>query len=179
MPAREPATHVIARIGRPHGLRGEVTVQVHTDAPQDRLVPGAELVTDPPERGPLLLRSVRVHQGVFLLGFAGVPDRGTAETLRGTRLVAPGLMTGTDEDEAWYEQDLLGFAVALSDGTRVGQVSGLHTRPVQDLIEVTLDAGGQALVPLVQEIVPEVDEVSRTVVIDPPPGLLGLAAPGE
>ena len=77
---------VAARIGKPHGLRGEVTVQVHTDDPQGRFVPGATFATEPPDRGPLSLRGVRVHQGIYLLGFEDHLDRTAAEALRGTRL---------------------------------------------------------------------------------------------
>ena len=162
---------VAARVGRPHGLRGEVTVQVHTDDPESRFVPGAVFETEPAERGPLTLRSVRVHQGIYLLGFEGHPDRNAAEALRGTRL----LVAEEDEgdDDAWREEDLLGFAVVLPDGTHVGTVSALHVRPVQDLLEVRTDRG-EVLVPFVEEIVPEVDEDERRVVVDPPPGLLEL-----
>lgn len=167
-------TFVVARIGRPHGLRGEVTVQVHTDDPQARFVPGATFATDPADRGPLELRSVRVHQGTYLLGFEGCPDRTAAETLRGTRLLVDDHAEeeGTGED-GWREEDLLGFHVELTDGTSVGEVSALHLRPVQDLLEVRT-AGGTVLVPFVEEIVPQVDEEQRRVVLDPPAGLLEL-----
>lgn len=167
-------TFVVARIGKPHGLRGEVTVQVHTDDPRGRFVPGATFVADPPGRGPLQLRSVRVHQGIYLLAFEGHPDRTAAEALRGTRLlVADG--ADADEDEGWREEDLLGFEVVLVDGSPLGTVSALHVRPVQDLLEVRT-AGGEVLVPFVEELVPEVDEDARRIVVDPPPGLLELGA---
>lgn len=174
----DPRTRVLARIGKPHGLRGEVTVQVHTDDPQDRFVPGVTFETDNGGRAPLLLQTVRVHQGVYLLGFDGVPDRTAAEALRGTRLVGP-VDEEVEEVEGWYEEELLGFAVVLPDGTRVGEVSALHTRAAQDLLAVALDGGGEALVPFVEEIVPEVDEDTRTVLVRPPAGLLDLGAPGE
>jgi 16S rRNA processing protein RimM len=162
---------VAARVGKPHGLRGEVTVQVHTHDPEGRFVPGAVFATEPPERGPLTLRSVRVHQGIYLLGFEGHPDRTAAEALRGTRLLVA--EEDEDDDEGWREEDLLGFAVELPDGTLVGTVAALHVRPVQDLLEVRTDHG-QVLVPFVEELVPEVDEQERRVVVDPPPGLLEL-----
>jgi 16S rRNA processing protein RimM len=162
---------VVARIGRPHGLRGEVTVQLHTDDPTGRLVVGAEFATDPPTRGPLVLRSVRVHQGVYLLGFEGHEDRDAAEALRGTQLLAA---PETDDEDTWYEEDLLGLAAVTVEGTVVGEVSALHPRPVQDLLEVRLTDGRTVLVPFVHEIVPEVDPDGRRVVLDPPPGLLEL-----
>ncbi|WP_153394856.1 ribosome maturation factor RimM [Ornithinicoccus halotolerans] len=163
---------LVARIGRAHGLRGEVTVQVHTDSPDERFVPGAELATDPAEVGPLLVRGVRVHQGRYLLAFEGVTDRTGAEALRGTRLLAEEL--DEDEDEGWYEEELLGLAVVDTTGTVLGEVSGLHTRQVQDLLEVRLVGGGTVLVPFVEELVPEVDEEQGRVVVDPPAGLLEL-----
>lgn len=86
MPA--PAQVVVARIGRPHGLRGEVTVQLHTDSPRSRFVPGASFGSEP-DTGRLTLRSARVHQGVWLLAFEGHGDRDAAQALRGARLTLP------------------------------------------------------------------------------------------
>src|SRR5699024_8240561 len=134
-----------ARIGKPHGLRGEVTVQVHTDDPEGRFVPGAVFATEPERVGPLELASVRVHQGVYLLGFGGHGDRTAAEALRGTRL----LVADADEpedDDAWREEDLLGMEVVLTDGSSVGEVAALHLRDVQDLLEVRTVDGRPLLV---------------------------------
>ena len=164
---------VVARVGKPHGLRGEVTVQAHTDDPQGRFVPGAVFATEPPGRGPLTLRTVRVHQGTYLLAFEGHPDRTAAEALRGTRLLVAADEADDADDEGWREEDLLGFEVVLPDGSTVGTVSALHVRPVQDLLEVRTGRG-EVLVPFVEELVPEVDEEARRVVVDPPPGLLEL-----
>lgn len=169
----QPESFVAARVGKPHGLRGEVTVQVHTDDPQGRFVPGASFATDPAARGPLVLRSVRVHKGVYLLGFEGHPDRTAAEALRGTRLLVTD-EDDVDEDDGWREEDLLGLQVVLADGTPVGMVSALHLREVQDLLQVRLTDGREVLVPFVEEIVPEVDEEAGRVVVDPPAGLLEL-----
>lgn len=164
---------VVARIGKPHGLRGEVTVQVHTDDPEERFTPGTEFATEP-DRGMLTLRSVRVHQQIYLLGFEGVPDRTAAESLRNTRILLAGEEEDRGDDDAWREEDLLGLTVVLADGTVVGEVSALHTRDVQDLLEVRRTDGREVLVPFVEEIVPEVDEEARRVTIDPPEGLLEL-----
>jgi 16S rRNA processing protein RimM len=170
----QPDAFVAARVGKPHGLRGEVTVQVHTDDPQARFVPGAVFATAPTERGPLTLVSVRVHQGVYLLGFDGHDDRSAAEALRGTRLLVDDEDVSDGDEEAWREEDLLDFAVHLVDGTPLGTVSALHLRDVQDLLEVRTLQGRTVLVPFVEELVPEVDEQRRTVVVDPPAGLLEL-----
>ncbi len=183
---------LVARIGKPHGLRGEVSVQVHTDTPDDRFSVGSVLMTEPPERGPLVVVSVRVHQGRYLLGFDGVQGRKGAEDLRDTRLFIPveasmaqpneadqvatqdfvvAAERGADA-EAFYEDELVGLTVRLLSGEVVGEVSGLHTRPAQDLLEITLSGGGTALVPFVAQLVPTVDISAGVVVIDPPAGLL-------
>lgn len=192
--------HVVARIGKPHGLRGEVTVQTHTDSPQHRFVPGATFGTEPSRTVPLRIITARVHQGVYLLGFEGVLDRTAAEALRGIRLLAgevaeralhdaavDGDVVDTDlDDDGWYEEELLGLPVTLVDGTVLGEVSALHTRDVQDLLAVRLRDGRQALVPFVEQIVTQVvlatddaDGDCGRVVLDPPAGLLDLDAPGE
>ncbi len=77
---------LVARIGRPHGLAGEVTVQVHTDAPQRRFAVGQRLIAEP--GGELTIRGMRVHKGITLLAFEQARDRTAAEALRGTRLFA-------------------------------------------------------------------------------------------
>ncbi len=188
--------HLVARVGKPHGLRGEVTVQTYTDSPQRRFVPGATFGTEPSRAVPLRITTARVHQRVYLLGFEGFDDRTAAETLRGTRLLAA-VGDGSDldadvadndddEEEGWYEEELLGLPVTLLDGTVLGEVSALHTRDVQDLLAVRLVGGRQVLVPFVEQIVTKVvlatdDEgaASARVVLDPPAGLLDLDAPRE
>lgn len=162
---------MVARIGRPHGLRGEVTIQSHTDQPAERFTPGAEFVTEPAMS--LTIRSARLQGRSWVLGFVQVTDREGAEALRGTRLLAP--PDPPSDDDGFYEDDLVGLEVFLIDGSLVGTVTALHQRPAQDLIEVELATGGAAYLPFVDEIVPEVDLESGRMVIDPPSGLLELA----
>lgn len=167
---------VVARVGKPHGLRGEVTVQVHTDSPQDRFVTGLTFETDP-DRGALTLTSARVHQGVWLLGFEETTDRTAAEALRGTRLLAAA--EDDDEEDAWYEDDLVGVEVRDPQGSRIGEIVALQVRPAQDLLEVRLEDGRTGLVPFVEALVPEVvvDAPGESyVVVDAPVGLFDLDA---
>ena len=172
---------VVARIGKPHGLRGEVTVQLHTDDPETRFAVGSTIATqaDAGTGVPktLTIRSTRVHQGVWLLGFEQIPDRTGAESLRGIRLVidAADLEPGGDDD-GWYEDELRGLAVHTADGARIGEVTRLEMGPAQDLLVVALDSGGDAYLPFVEAIVPEVDVEGGRVVVDPPEGLLELNA---
>lgn len=164
---------VVARIGKAHGLRGEVTVQVLTGAPDERFVPAATFATDPDETGPLLVRSARDHNGILLLGFEGIEDRTGAEALRGTKLLANPLEDDGDED-TWYERELVGLVAVTVSGEEVGEVTALESRPAQDLLVVRLKDGRLARVPFVAAIVPEVDIEGGRVVLDPPAGLLDL-----
>jgi 16S rRNA processing protein RimM len=164
---------VVARVGKAHGLRGEVTVQVLTGAPDERFVPGATFLTDPPNVGPLVLRSARDNNGILLLGFEHTEDRTGAEALRGIKLLAE-VLAGDEEEEVWYERDLVGLKAVTVGGIEVGEVTALQSRPAQDLLVLRLVDGREALVPFVSAIVPEVDITGGRVVLDPPPGLLDL-----
>lgn len=163
---------VVARIGKPHGLKGEVTVRLHTDAPDDRFVVGAIFRTDPAGRGPLTLRTHRVHNGIHLLAFEEAMDRTAAEGLRGTQLLVEALENVEDEDDAWYADDLIGLTVVDPQGVELGTVVELHDRPVQDLLEVRLVGGRTGYVPFVEQLVPDVDIDGGRIVVDAPPGLL-------
>ena len=172
---------LIARIGKPHGLNGEVTVQTHTDDPERRFVAGREFDTEAqPGTGVprvLTLCSARKHREVWLLGFAEIPDRTGAESLRGTRLfveTAELEATEDDDEEGWYEHDLVGLTVVDPAGAELGRVTGLVVGAVQDLLEVRLTGGRDALVPFVEAIVTDVDTEAGRVVVDAPAGLFDL-----
>lgn len=173
---------LVARIGRPHGIRGEVTVRVHTDDPQARFVPGVVFTTEAaPGSGvprSLTLAGARLHRDIWLLQFEGIPDRTGAEGLRGTtlHLSAEDPVAEEDDDEdSFYEEELVGLLAVDPTGERLGEVSELLTGAAQDLLVIRLDDGAEAMVPFVAAIVPEVDVEGGRIVIDPPPGLFDLA----
>ena len=170
---------VLARIGKPHGLRGEVTVQLHTDDPETRFAVGTVIATEAePGSGvptALTVASTRVHRGIWLITFEEISDRIGAEGLRGTRLVLPESNPQV-EDEAFYEEDLVGLEVRDPSGETVGTVSGLEIGPAQDRLVITLTDGVTAYVPFVKRIVPTVAE--DHIVVDPPPGLFDLYREG-
>jgi len=107
----EPDLLVVGRIGKPQGIRGEVTVEVRTDDPDQRFAAGSILLTDPADRGPLTVERARDHSGKLVVAFEGVPDRNAAELLRGTLLVvdAATLPDPDDEDE-FHDHVLRGHA---------------------------------------------------------------------
>jgi 16S rRNA processing protein RimM len=164
---------VVARIGRAHGIKGEVTVEVRTDEPELRLAPGAVLATDPADAGPLTVESGRVHSGRLLLRFKGVNDRNAAEALRNTLLIAEvdpeELPEGEDE---YYDHQLIDLDVVTEDGTEVGRITEISHLPHQDLLIVEGPDGREVMIPFVEEIVTGIDLTEQRAVVAPPPGLL-------
>jgi 16S rRNA processing protein RimM len=175
----------VARIGKPHGIRGEVTVQVLTDAPADRFVPGTEFVVEPAATGPLTVVGARWNKDILLLAFDGIETRNEAETLRGAKLFIETEELDGDDDEGWYEHELVGLEARVGSQV-VGKIAALHTMPVQDLLVVEAPDGKEILIPFVEQIVPEVNIAEGFVLLTPPEGLFGIntddagaAGPGD
>jgi 16S rRNA processing protein RimM len=169
----------VGRIGRPHGLRGEVTVDIRTDDPRERFAPGASLRTEPESRGPLTVASFRIISGLNVVRFDGYDDRNAAETLRGTMLVveAGALPTLADEDE-FYDHQLIGLTARLigadgAPGEVIGPITDLLHPPANDVLVVLtrMTAAGEVLIPFVKAVVPVVDVGAGHVLVDPPDGL--------
>ncbi|MFF9510328.1 ribosome maturation factor RimM [Streptomyces sp. NPDC014724] len=164
---------VVARIGRAHGIKGEVTVEVRTDEPELRLAPGAVLATEPAGAGPLTIETGRVHSGRLLLRFEGVRDRTAAEALRNTLLIAEVDPAELPEDpEEFYDHQLMDLDVVLADGTGIGRITEITHLPSQDLFIVERPDGSEVMIPFVEEIVTEIDLAEQRAVINPPPGLI-------
>ncbi|WP_329283507.1 ribosome maturation factor RimM [Streptomyces sp. NBC_00691] len=164
---------VVARIGRAHGIKGEVTVEVRTDEPELRLGPGAVLRTDPASAGPLTIETGRVHSGRLLLRFEGVRDRTGAEALRNILLIAEVDPTEMPEEEdEYYDHQLMDLDVVLADGTEIGRITEISHLPSQDLFIVERPDGTELMIPFVESIVTEIDLEEQRAVIDPPPGLI-------
>lgn len=160
----------VGRIGRAHGLRGEVSVRPSTDFVDLRFAPGATLRT---ASGPLQVTAFRWHQGVLLVAFAGVGDRSAAEGLRGRELWADGIADdlGVDEDE-FHDHQLIGLDVRVVGGDdSLGRVREVRHLPSQDLLLIATP-GGERLVPFVTELVPTVDLAGGFLEVVDLPGLL-------
>jgi 16S rRNA processing protein RimM len=171
-PSRD--TVVVGRIGRPHGVRGEVTVEVRTDDPDLRFVPGAVLRTDPPERGPVTIAGVHWHSGTLLLRLEGIDSREAAETVRNTELlVGVADLPEIEDPDSYYDHQLVGLTARLPDGGVLGEIVVVR-HEAQDLLVVRRADGPDVLIPFVSAIVPTVDLDGGYVVVDPPEGLLDL-----
>jgi len=162
----------IGRIVKPHGIDGEVAVDVLSDVP-GRLDAGTEVHVA--GRRVAIVAS-RPHQGRLLLRFDHVTDRSGAELLRGLELEAPPV--DLSESETYFAHELIGMAVVDDDEHTLGEVSGLVELPAAaeyDLLEVARADGSTWLLPAVDDFV-EIDEDAdgneRLRVTDPPEGLL-------
>lgn len=168
---------VIGRIGKAHGLRGEVTVGVRTDEPEERFAVGNVLRTDPAERGPLTVSTMRFAGGQKLvLSFAEISGRVAAETLRGTMLViAADELPQLDDEDEFYDHEVEGMSVRTEDGTEVGVVlQVVHGAGGDTLAVRATGSRREILIPFVRSIVPVIDRTSRSLTITPPEGLLDL-----
>jgi 16S rRNA processing protein RimM len=172
---------VVGRVGKPHGLRGEVTVEVRTDEPDRRFAVGTTLTAAPPAGSTSGLRTLEVvgrrwHQSTLLVRFAELADRTAAEGARGTMLLADVLAAERPDDpEEFYDHQLVGLTVVDLAGAVIGEVTGV-VHGAQDLLQVRARDGRPTLVPFVAALVPELDlDAGRVVVADRP----GLVAPFE
>lgn len=188
----------IGRIIKPHGVRGELVVDPTTDYPEERFAPGEVLHGQQPGKElTLTVEKVRPHQGRLLVSFREVPDRNTAESLRGIRFFAEPLED--DDDDAYYDHELEGLRVLncgdvdkdtayarayegqLPEPEDIGVIVGVQHTPAGQLLEVRIDednslptAGKEILIPFRHAIVPIVDLDNQAIVITPPVGLLEL-----
>ena len=150
----------LGRVGRPHGVKGEVVVTLHTDRPE-RTTPGAVLRAG--DRT-LVVASARRHQGRWLVRFEGIADRDAAEELRGATLVGEPL-DDPGEGSIWVHE-LVGDEVRDVHGSALGRVAAVQANPAHDIL--VLDDG--VLVPMVFVV----DRRAGVVVVDPPDGLLDV-----
>ena len=157
---------LVGRIGKAHGILGEATIEVRTDDAATRFAMGAVVETDKGKS--LTVDSVRVHNGILLLGFEGISDRNGIEALRDTLLYADVDIDAPGEDEDDYHVlQLIGCVANLEDGTKFGEVADVLNLPGQDVLAIQTD-NGEVLVPFVHQLVPVVDIQAKIVVVIPP-----------
>lgn len=161
---------IVGIVGRPHGVRGDVHIDLRTDEPERRFAKNA-VVRLEGRHGAVTVASSRWHQDRFLVRFAEFADRTAAETLRGAILVADVDADEVPVDEGeYYDRQLIGLDAVVGDEV-VGVIASIMHLPAQDLLVVDT-GGGERLVPFVSQLVPEVDLVAKRVVLADVPGLL-------
>jgi len=166
---------LVGVVVRAHGLHGEVVVEVHTDAPDERFAAGARLGahrSGVPHRA-LTVAAARPHSGRLLVTFAEVGDRTGADALRGLGLTVDAAdLPDPDDPDEFHVHQLEGLRAELVDGAVVGTVREVVHGPGGELLVLARPGLPDALVPFVRAIVPMVDLDGGRVVLDPPEGLL-------
>jgi 16S rRNA processing protein RimM len=171
---------LVGRIGRPHGIRGEVTIDVRTDEPDRRFITGAELRAEAP-RGAGAHASLRVsrarwHQQTLLLTFEEINSRDGAEAARGLLLYADRPVDEVPQDpEEFYDTQLIGLRARDLDGTDLGEIEAVRHGAAQDLLVIRTLDGRETYVPFVSALVPDVDVAGGHVTIADRPGLVAPA----
>jgi len=161
-------------VARPHGLAGEVSVQIATAFPQ-RFQPGARFLwRRNDETRALILAGARPHGRRWLLRFEGVGDPEAARALAGGELCVPGEEAFPAPEGFYYSHEVEGWMCLDPDGRELGKVTRLEETAAGPLLAIERPGKKTALVPFVRPIVAEIDRASRRIVLDPPAGLMEL-----
>lgn len=164
---------VVGRIGRAHGIRGDVAVDVRTDEPERRFARGAVVLANGRS---LTVAASRWHSGRMLVSFAEVADRTAAEQLRGTLLESEVDPDEVPEDEdAYYDRQLIGLEARGANGVVIGSVVSVVHHDEQDTLIVAAD-GRELMIPFVSALVPTVDLAGGHLIVADVPGLIDPAA---
>jgi 16S rRNA processing protein RimM len=171
-----PGTQLrVGRLTKAHGLKGAIKLELFTDDPGRRFVPGAVFTLQVPTSSPwhgktLELVELRWYNQQPVGFFKGVDDRSAAEVLAKAILwIDQDAAEQSDEEDAWFDHQLVGLKV-MRDGVNVGTIARLEHMPAQDLLIVTTPTG-DVMVPFVKAIVPSVDVKAGIVTVTPPTGL--------
>ncbi|WP_067199125.1 ribosome maturation factor RimM [Microbacterium sp. XT11] len=165
----------VGRLVKAHGLKGALKLELYTDNPERRFVPGAEFTLQVPEASPwhgktVTVRDYRVMNGNSVVFFQGVDDRTAAESLvRAILWIDQDAAEIDVEDNAWFDHQLVGLDV-VRDEVVVGRVVRVDHLPAQDLL-IVKTGDQEIMVPFVEAIVPTVDIAAGRLVVTPPAGL--------
>lgn len=162
---------VVGRLGRPHGVHGEISVEVRTDEPELRFAKGSKLSLKESNNQLTVLTS-RWHQEKMLVKFEEITDRDLANEIKGKTLtikIDPNSIE-TKKDQ-YYEFQLAGLKVIDKNDKTLGQIKEVITNLAQDLLVVETVDKREVLVPFVKQIVTNVDLNKKLVIMDPPTGL--------
>ena len=153
-------------------MRGEVKLESFTEY-ADEIAAYGDLYD---ETGTHAFPLAELREGPkgILARFEGVTDRNAAEDLRGVRLYVPrSRLPRIQDDDEYYQADLIGLAAVLGDGSALGRVRAVQNFGAGDLLEIDVPGRKNTLlVPFTRAIVPTVDVTAGRIVIAPPPGLL-------
>jgi 16S rRNA processing protein RimM len=165
----------VGRLLKAHGLKGAIKLELYTDDPALRFVPGSVYTLQVPDESPwvgktVTLKELKWYNDQAVVFIEGIDDRDAAESLvKAILWVDEAQDSRPVEEDAWYDYQLIGLTVRRN-GHAVGTITRVDHFPAQDLL--IIDTGDtEVLVPFVKAIVTRVDIESGTMDIDPPIGL--------
>lgn len=161
-------TVAVGRITRPHGVTGEVAVVVLSEVPE-RFTDGATVWLE--DGRALTVESSRPHKDRLLVRFRGIADRTQAEALHGALLVVPESMSPPLPEGSWWDHQLVGCAVTTETGRDLGTLTEVIHTAANDVWAVTDDAGAETLIPVLKDVLVDVEVRSKRVVVRDVPGL--------
>jgi 16S rRNA processing protein RimM len=158
----------LGRITGAHGLKGEVRVESYTAVPEDIAAYGA--LSDESGARSFKFSSLRVvKDGNIVARIASVPDRATADSLRGVRLYVQRDDLPQLDDDEWYYADLIGLKALTAEGELIGEVASIQNFGAGDLVEIRLAENIKTtFVPFTTLCVPRIDVKLGLLVINPP-----------
>ena len=176
-----PGYLAIGRISAPHGIRGEVKVEVLTDFPE-RFKSGAHVYlgagSEDLETRPVKIIAARPHKGGYLIRLDVVPDRNAAELMRDRYLLIPEAEAMPLGDHENYLHDLIGLRVQTTDGQQLGELKEVLFTKAND-VYVVHGPDGEVLLPAIRDVVLQVDLPARRMIVALPEGLLADAVPED
>lgn len=158
----EPRFLIVGRVRAPHGVRGEVRVQILTDFPE-RFRQGAELWIGPEPR-PYTVEKARFHEGDVLLKFVGLDDRNAVEALRGAEVTVPVECAMPLPEDTFYVHQIVGLDVWTDAGERLGVVSEVLSLPANDVYVVDTPQG-EVWLPAIADVILRVDLEQRQMTV--------------
>ncbi len=166
----EPAYLAVGKLHRPHGVHGEIVMEVLTDFPE-RLVTDMRLYVGP-EYKPLTLRQRRWHRDLLLVTFEGYNTPEEISVFRNHFLFVlaedrPPLPAGE-----YYHHQLIGMLVFDETGAALGTIYEILTTGANDVLVVRPQAGSDILLPMINDVVLDIDLVQQRVQVHVLPGLL-------
>ena len=160
----------LGQVTAPVGIRGEIRVYPYLE--QARFSDIKEICVEGGD--PVRVEKCRPDKNLLVIKLEGIDDRNTAETLRGKYLYLP---EGADLDlgeDTYLVDQLIGMKVAKEDGSEVGELTQVITRPAQDLYEIKMPSGKSFLLPAVRQFVLSVDLEARIITVRLPEGITEL-----
>jgi len=171
MDPSEPTVEV-GRIARAHGVSGEVTVLVLSEV-EGRFADGAVVFLE--DGRPLTVETSRPHRDRLLVRFREVGDRAAAQAVQGAALVVPQAMSPPLPEGSWWDHQLIGCAVRTEGGRSLGTVDDVIHTTANDVWSILDGSGAEMLLPVLKDVLIDVDVAARRIVVREVPGLTDLA----